>query len=82
MRSLPALARPLAALLVVLVATVAACAPGSTAPSGTVTVSGAWARSAPTGGTSAAYLEIHNGSPAGVSLTGAMSDVTSHGHAP
>ena len=70
-----------AALLVVGLVALAACAPapaGSAAltgapaaASGSVTATGAWARPAERGGVSAVYLELHNPGPADAALTGA-----------
>jgi hypothetical protein len=71
--------RRLAALLVLSLAlVVGACSPGggSTASGGgIVTVSGAWARAAAKGGTSAVYLQIVNGRLSDDTLVGVSTDV-------
>jgi copper(I)-binding protein len=70
--------RPLAValgVLVLLVPAVAGCTTGAGPGTrdGALTVTGAWARPAEAGGTSAAYLELHNGLDADAVLTGASS---------
>jgi copper(I)-binding protein len=85
MRSLAAPSRLVAALVLAAAAIAVACAPatpaGSTATAGgasgspALTVTDAWVRAAPAGGTSAAYFQLSNGGSADAVVTGATSEV-------